>query len=94
MSPRVELRDVDPPRPGGVSTLPPLGPQRHALALIGVVWFAVSVAVVVRWCGLSGVHAPTTKIGSDVMADWRPIALWGYSGSSALPRWWPSCGIA
>lgn len=56
---------------------PPLGRQGPAtfLALIGVVWFVVCIYVVVRWVSSAEDFSPAPKIGPDVMADWRLIAL-------------------
>jgi hypothetical protein len=62
---------------GSASALPPLGRQGPAtfLALIGIVWFAVCAEVVVRWVTSSSQFAPAPRLGPDVMADWRLIAL-------------------
>ena len=56
---------------------PPLGRQGPAtfLALIGIVWFAMSVEVLVRWVTSGEQFQPAPKIGPDVMEDWRLIAL-------------------
>ena len=61
----------------GVSDPPPLGRQGPAtfLALIGVVWFAICVEVIVRWVTSGEEFTPAPRIGPDVMQDWRLIAL-------------------
>jgi len=62
---------------GRSAELPPLGRQGPAtfLALIGVVWFAICVEVVVRWVTSGEEFRPAPRIGPDVMEDWRLIAL-------------------
>lgn len=62
--------------PPGRGALAPLGRQGPAtfLALIGVVWFAVCVYVIARWV-TSEEFAPAPKVGPDLMADWRIVAL-------------------
>lgn len=79
-----EQRDRDLTEPGSgpapklvVENMPPLGRQGPAtfLALIGVVWFVFSVQVVIRWVGSGESFEPAPKIGPDVMADWRLVAL-------------------
>ncbi len=56
---------------------PPLGRQGPAtfLALIGTVWFVVCVYVIARWVTSGEDFTPAPRIGPDVMADWRLIAL-------------------
>ena len=56
---------------------PPLGRQGPAtfLALIGIVWFVVCVEVIARWVTSGEDFTPAPRIGPDVMADWRLIAL-------------------
>ncbi|MGW0037001.1 spirocyclase AveC family protein [Gordonia sp. NPDC003376] len=57
--------------------LPPLGRQGPAtfLALIGAIWFAVCVYVVIRWVTSPTDFAPAPRLGPDEMADWRLVAL-------------------
>ncbi len=56
---------------------PPLGRQGPAtcLALIGLVWFVICVDVVVRWVASGEEFTPAPRVGPDVMADWRLVAL-------------------
>ena len=70
-------------RPGAPG-VPPLGRQGPAtfLALIGIVWFAVCVDVIARWVTSGEEFRPAPRIGPDVMADWRLIALRIFEGIS------------
>lgn len=67
-----------------VGDLPPLGRQGPAtfLALIGVLWFAVCVEVMVRWTTSGEEFAPAPRIGPDVMEAWRLVALRIFEGIS------------
>lgn len=55
----------------------PLGRQGPAtfLALIGVVWFAICVEVMVRWVTSGEKFEPAPRIGPDVMEPWRMVSL-------------------
>lgn len=55
----------------------PLGRQGPAtfLALIGVVWFAICVEVVMRWVASGEEFEPAPRIGPDVMEPWRMVSL-------------------
>ncbi|KRB76550.1 hypothetical protein ASE01_14460 [Nocardioides sp. Root190] len=61
----------------GNGDLPPMGRQGPAsfLALIGALWAALSVYVVLRWVTDGTQFGPVERIGPDEMASWRVAAL-------------------
>ncbi|TXI46233.1 MAG: spirocyclase, AveC family [Mycobacterium sp.] len=65
---------------------PPLGRQGPAtfLALVGVLWLALSVVVIARWVTSDTEFQPAPRIGPDVMEPWRLGALRVFEAISLL----------